>query len=311
MKKQKKFILIILFLILCVAATTIIFMDRIRGYLPSDEGAISLTPDRIENEKENVTEVLPGTDAADSEQDENVKEPEQGSNADSSENAGNQQGNTVYNPGFEASDDNQVWGKSTEVEIFRISYSEDGTEEITIQSANGDNLIAPGSENSYVFKLKNTGDVAMDYELIIDAYVTPADIHIPVEARISRHDQTWVTASGEEFESIPELNGSADKYTLGPGRYSVYTLDWKWPFESGDDSWDTFLGNQAVEQDITLTIKISTTASVSANAGGGMLPQTGDAANATMYIVMMICATFVLFILLFRRDKEEEGEAYE
>ena len=317
--KKKKIIFIILILILCIAGTTIIFMDRIQNFLPSDEGAISLIPedtnDVEENKKENEKQDV---DSPAETNKENASTSKEANDSQSEENvvgntSQNKPGNTVYHPGFEASDGEKVWEQDTQVEIFRISYSEDGSDEITIQSDNGDKLIAPGSENSYTFKLKNTGDVAMDYELTVDAYVTPTDIHVPVEARISRHDQTWVTGSGEEYVSIPELDGAADSYTLGSGRYSVYTLDWTWPFESGNDEWDTFLGNEAVKQDITLTIKINTVATVNANAnaGGGMLPQTGDSANATIYVLLMASSILIFFLLLCNREKEEEGEQYE
>jgi len=261
-----------------------------RTFLPSDEGAISLIPEKTDEVEKSPSEA-----------------------ASDAQTVETKPGSTVYHPGFEASDGKQVWEQDTQVDIFRISYSEDGSEEITIKSNNGDKLIAPGSENSYTFKLKNTGDIAMDYELTVEAYVTPEEIYIPVEARIIRNDQTWVTGSGADYESISELDGTKDKYTLGAGRYSLYTLDWTWPFETGNDEWDTFLGNEAVKQDITLTIKIHTAATVSddPNASGGMLPQTGDAANTTMYIMLMAGSLLILFLLLFKREKEEEGEQYE
>jgi hypothetical protein len=39
-----------------------------------------------------------------------------------------------------------------------------------------------------------------------------------------------------------------------------YILQWRWPFDI-DDEYDTMLGNLAVEEDISLTIVIRTTAS--------------------------------------------------
>lgn len=313
-RKQKKIIVIILCLILCIAGTTFIFMDRIRTFLPNDEGAISLTPEEGGEgeivEEDGIGESI-GTDSGEGSSQSVTGESE----GTSSEETGSSEyvstsSPVVYHPGFEASDGDQGWGMNTAVEIFHISYADDGSEEITVKSNNGENLIAPGSENSYTFKLKNTGDVAMDYVLTVDAYITPADIHVPVEARISRHDQTWIT--DEEFEAIPEVNGTTDSYTLGAGRYSAYTLDWVWPYESGNDEWDTFLGNEAVNQDIVLTIKINTVATANVDGGyiGGMIPQTGDAANTMLYLTLMLSALLIMILLLFYREKEE-GEQYE
>ena len=62
-------------------------------------------------------------------------------------------GETVFvdpkESGFEVSSDDQVWGAKTDVEIFRASY-ENGEYQVTVKSENGDSLIAPGNENSFV-----------------------------------------------------------------------------------------------------------------------------------------------------------------
>jgi len=70
------------------------------------------------------------------------------------------------NPLFEASDEDGVWSTSTVINIFKSSYGD-------AQSFDGDKIIAPGTSNSYVFKLANKGDVGLDFTLDIDAYITP------------------------------------------------------------------------------------------------------------------------------------------
>lgn len=170
--------------------------------------------------------------------------------------------------GFEVSDETVIWGTNTIVDIFRVSY-ENGDQVVTVQSSNEDKLIAPGTENSYVFKLKNTGNVPMYYELDVDAYFTPGDLKIPVTLRLSRYDGKWIAGGVDHYAEVPALDQAQDSSTLGTGKYTYYTLDWKWPFESGNDELDTMLGNLAVDEDLLFTIEIHTVAEA---MGGGDTP---------------------------------------
>ena len=137
---------------------------------------------------------------------------------------------------------------------------ENGEGKVFVQGADGNKVIAPGTGNSYTFKLKNTGTTPLNYLLNVDAFVTPGDVRIPVESRINRYDGEWIVGDKEQYVDVHTLDTAEDSAPLGAGKYTYYTLDWRWPFESGDDEYDTLLGNMAVEQDLTLTIIISTTA---------------------------------------------------
>ncbi len=289
-KKQKTILIVVLFLFLSVAATTIIFMDRIREFLPNDEGAIAL------QEEDNSSE--------DSDQETTTGAAE---NEEESENESEEQEGPAIIPGFEVSDEEQIWRRETEIEIFSISY-ENGESAVTVQSDRGDKVIAPGTEQSYTFKVKNTGNVAMDYTIAVDAYVTPGELSIPIESRINRHDGYWMAGGADEWVDIATLDQTVGNYTLGAGRYASYTLDWRWIFESGDDEWDTYLGNLAVDEDITFTLVIRTIAEVSTDPGNtnGMLPQTGDSGNMILYAALMSGALLVMLLVLFLRGKEEE-----
>lgn len=169
---------------------------------------------------------------------------------------------------FTVSDDNTVWGTNTRVEIFKTEY-ENGSANITVASSNGDKVIAPGTENSYTFKLKNTHTVAMDYTVTVNAYCTPAEIELPVVCRLSRSDDAkWISGDESSWETVEEFDGASDAAILSGESYVTYTLDWQWPFE-GDDGYDTMLGNLAAEQDLTLTIEINTSAEADFDPPGG------------------------------------------
>lgn len=293
----------VLFLFICVAATTVAITGILGGFQPDDSGAISLIPDSKpqaegygiagvrQQEAENCS-YSAGTQT--------VKltavrtEPSDPTAAPS------------QNPGFEAEDGKNVWSTNTQVEIFRVSY-ENGEQTITVKSDGGDKVIAPGTGNSYTFKLKNTGNVALDYTVEIDAYFTPSGIEIPLIGRLNRYDGEWIVGSQEAYAAVSALDAAEDSATLGAGNYTYYTLDWVWPFENGNDEWDTLLGNMAEEQDICFTIVIKTTAMESADPdddSGITPPKTGDNADLALWILLAVCSFMMMLFLLFHQDRE-------
>lgn len=208
---------------------------------------------------------------------------------------------------FRVTDKNTVWKGETDIEIFRISY-ENGENQITGRSANGEKVIAPGTENEYSFALENTCDENVKYEMSMQAYFTDGTYTIPVEARVFDYKGRYLAGTADSYADVLELNKVEDSGTLKPGYVMPYTLQWQWPFE-GDDSYDTFLGNLAMEEDIILTIVINTVASYSPGGGSG-LPKTGDTGNIVFFgAVMTISAAGLLLLLLLPKRKKEEENA--
>lgn len=298
----------VLILFICVAATTVASANIMNNFLPDDSGAILLIPDadaETENKANYDMETERGEQTADIANDPATQAPPQ-TEADSVDTA------PPKNPGFEAVDDQTVWSTNTHVEIFKISY-ENGEQVITVNSDNKDKVIAPGTESSYSFKLKNTGNVALDYTVEVDAYFTPSDVVIPVTGRISRYDGEWLAGGRDEYASVSVLDSAKDSDILGAGNYTYYTLDWVWPFESGDDEYDTLLGNMATEQELTFTIVIKTIATESddPDAGSGIKPpKTGDMASI-LWGAMTIgsFAAIAITLILMAREKRRNDEA--
>lgn len=313
--KTKWIWLSVLILLVCVAATTIAFVSRLDSFLLDDEGAISLITENNSGMDDSTDETedtqgsgTTATQAPTTEQEPTNNSDTTGTSTNSSTaDTTPQATQPPKKPGFEASDDNTVWSTNTQVEIFRVSYV-NGEQVITVNSDNGDKVIAPGTENSYIFKLKNTGNVALDYTVEIDAYFTPANIEIPITGRLNRYDGAWVIGGKDEYEKVSVLGTTVDKATLGAGKYTYYTLDWLWPFESGNDELDTMLGNLATEQDLTFTIVIKTTATESSDPyddSGITPPQTGDNTNLTLWIVLAVSSFAMMMFLLFYQNKEK------
>ena len=206
---------------------------------------------------------------------------------------------------FEVSDENTVWEGETQVEIFRVSY-ENGEGQVTVNSASGDKLLAPGTENTYNFTLKNMGEVDLDYRLTMEAFFSDGETVIPVKARLINYMGRYLVGSDTEYADVLELNTVDVSDSLTAGYIAPYTLQWQWPFE-GDDEYDTWLGNLATDEDLTLTIVINTYAEY---GGPGGLPDTGDT-NALLLPAVALVGSFggILVLLAIPRRKREVSDA--
>lgn len=288
----------VLALFVCVCCTTYVWADRMESYRVDIAGAIELTPVDLTEEELAVVDMP------------EVVNPEISTQTNRIVKTRYYVERIPTNPGIEISDDQVVWGTNTEIEIFKISY-ENGQSEITVNSDNGDKLIAPGTSNSYTFKLKNTGDVDLDYTVSVDAYVTPGTVSIPVKARLNRYDGTWIVGDFNNYVEIPVLDTAEDQAILSENCFTYYTLDWVWPFESGNDDYDTYLGNLAVDEDLTLTIVINTTATATQDyyEHGIKVPNTGDDSMLGIWILLSTTSLFMLILLIyFKKKSDEESE---
>lgn len=206
--------------------------------------------------------------------------------------------------GFEASDAQGVWEKVQQVEIFKIKYDETGN--ITVDGVK-DKLIAPGTSNVYNFTFKNTGNVGLKYTLTTEVEFSKPEYALPVSVRLYDQNNKYLIGSATTFDDPQKLNIISETAELSAKSFSNYAFEWRWPFESGDDVYDTLLGNMAVNEDLTMTVKINVKAMADADAMGGN-PYTGDS-GITIYVILGIvslCAIFILFIINKRMNEREQ-----
>ena len=225
-------------------------------------------------------------------------------------------------PGLRAGDDEQIWQNHTSIAIFRVEY-ENGERIITVSSALGKDIIAPGTSNEYNFYLRNTGNSPIAYGLTLDASITVDGYEgiineIPVNVKLRRYDNAYLIGGEDKWIPVSELGGGADAGTLGANSYASYTLYWQWEFETGNDFWDTFLGAASVDSSIQLTISIGAT---SAEPSGPVVP--GGIPNGChcrrcycllllILVLILIIAEVVTLIVLFHYVKKcKKGDAEE
>lgn len=235
-------------------------------------------------------------------------------NVDSSANTSSTSGTASANnlsPSFFVSDDKQVWGSKTKVDIFRASY-ENGEGVIVAAGKKGDKVVAPGTANSYVFHLTNDGNVALNYKMKITTTLSDnlKEYNVPVKVRLYDESGAWLCGGADKWKNFTALGDVSKTAVLGADSYSSYTVEWEWPFEFGDDSFDTLLGNLSADEDLVLTVNIEVTAEYNPNpeAIGGN-PNMGYEEHTELWILIMLLSAGGFFIaLIFGKRSKKRSE---
>ena len=100
-----------------------------------------------------------------------------------------------------------------------------------------DSTIRPGSEGTFEYEIINPHGKAMSYTMDVDQYYNNEIIEdFPMRYKLKMNNQylasldNWVESNSLEFESL----------VIEPDSTTGFTLEWSWPFESGNDEYDTF-----------------------------------------------------------------------
>ncbi len=221
-------------------------------------------------------------------------------------------------PDMEAEDAKVKWETETSVDLFKTAYTgPDGS--ITVESANGEKVIAPGTSNTYYFTLKNTGNISLDYTLVLEGVFKLADKDIPMFVRLNQ-DGTWIMGNEDSWLHVDEMNEVSETNTLPRGESTVYEFEWMWPYEMDDDTDillgdildtilasnqnDTELGNVTVGVDTEFLLNIEVSSEITPGAvaefpdGDPVLPRY---ILVCSMLAMMLGSGLWLLILLFLR----------
>ncbi len=221
-------------------------------------------------------------------------------------------------PDFEGFDDEVKWETLTSVDLFKNTYT-DAEGNVTVQSASGEKVIAPGTTNDYNFTLKNTGNVSLDYTLNLEGVFTLSDQHLPFYVRL-RRGETWVSGNEQEWVHVNLLEEVVEQGTLPKGESVSYTFEWQWPYEADEendrlisdlkdtlisaDMNDTKLGNIAIDVSADFRLNITTTAVVTP----GAIPVFNDnvaVASELGFVTLMsgliLASGIWLILIVFRR----------
>lgn len=209
-------------------------------------------------------------------------------------------------------DDREVLLKSTmdeSLDVFAIEY-ENESGEITVKGAEGQKVIAPGTDIEYTLRIRNKDNVALDYSF------TPVLEHtsehkLPIVVRLLSPNDDYLIGNETTWVKIDELGDKEFSGTILKDESLEYVFQWKWPYESGDDAYDSFLGSNAESGDVGLDVSftVHAEANTSAAANGGIF-----ASPAGRFIVILIIAILLaiaitlLLIYIIKKYREKPVE---
>ena len=209
-------------------------------------------------------------------------------------------------------DDREVLLKSTmdeSLDVFAIEY-ENESGEITVKGAEGQKVIAPGTDIEYTLRIRNKDNVALDYSF------TPVLEHtsehkLPIVVRLLSPNDDYLIGNETTWVKIDELGDKEFSGTILKDESLEYVFQWKWPYESGDDAYDSFLGSSAESGEVGLDVSftVHAEANTSAAANGGIF-----ASPAGRFIVILIIAILLaiaitlLLIYIIKKYREKPVE---
>ena len=191
-----------------------------------------------------------------------------------------------------------------EVDLFSVSY-QDESGNITVMGADGQDVIAPGTAVEYTMRFRNKDKVALDYVLIPNIEYTSENA-VPILIRMLDNDGNYIVGDAKTWVTVEDFVSFAEKRTLVKGESVEYIFEWKWEFESGDDEYDTLLGNTATEEDFGVEVSFELYAEANTEVGtnGGVIKSgLGDIIFSAVSILVLGGALSLMIIITVKKKK--------
>lgn len=206
------------------------------------------------------------------------------------------------------------------IELFRISYSNEH-DQITVQSVNADNVIAPGTTVNYDIRLRNNDTTIIDFLMVPNVDFWSDDV-IPVEFKIMDDYGNYILGSDTHWASSDDMNALRHKGSIHPGEIFTYHLSWCWVYEVSDEqnAFDTYLGNQQGDDLPGIVVGITTEAVASP------YPAVKDTTHIThlcgesfgccwccylVWLLLLVCLLLTVWILQLRKKLNKQDETLE
>ena len=192
--------------------------------------------------------------------------------------------------------------------VFAIEYKS-ATGDITVQGSEGAKVIAPGTDIEYTLRMRNVDKVAINYSFTPAVEFT-SEHEIPILVRLLGPDDKYVIGSETEWIPIAEIGNVSGSGTLGVNETAEYVFEWKWPFESGDDAYDSFLGsaNFAGGAGLDLSFNIHSEASLSSEENNGFFNAPHGKVVRIFIIALLLLIAIILFIIYLIKRIKANGE---
>ena len=200
-------------------------------------------------------------------------------------------------------------GKDTDVHIFSVHYQgADG--ETVIHSNNGDKVVAPGAQSSYVIRLRNADEYAIDYAL--EPKVVFSTRHqIPLQVRMYDAQGKYLLGSESEWATLQDLRTLTHTGTLEKAEAAEFVFEWMWPYESGNDEHDTMLGNQDKDIGLEVSFAFHSVANTTLEDNGGWdgHPDHGKNIVLAFIALALLIGLIILIVYIIKKRKEALANA--
>lgn len=180
--------------------------------------------------------------------------------------------------------------------LFDASYS-------SVVSADGVNVVAPGTEGFHIVRLKNDVSGSIRYQVVL--YRIHTNDALPVQVSLSGENMTDVTQY-----PVPEGVSQADviraaEGTVAGGQIQDFDIQWLWAYyeDAQQDAVDTMLGDDTVEESDEITVGIYIVVEDGNSYITPDIPQTGDRTGIEWYLVLMGISLVAVLLLLCGRKR--------
>ena len=213
-----------------------------------------------------------------------------------------------------------TWNSATGVDpdtgVAELSLFSDHYQ--NVQSDNGEKVVAPGTENTNIVRLKNSVSRTITYVAVM--YRIKEETALPVEPTLLDDEaftntDTYPLPDGvTQDQVVRAVTGTVDG-----GQIQDFDIHWQWNYYDSDqrDQVDTALGNEAawVEADeVTAGLYIVVMEDEDPGDPGEpdqpyippAVPKTGDNSHPTLYLTLMAISGVVLVLLLWDRRQEKK-----
>lgn len=193
-------------------------------------------------------------------------------------------------------------GLDKEFDLFSVQY-ENESGEITVSGTDGQKVVAPGTAVEYTIRLRNKGDIAIDYNLTPVVSFTTEHI-IPIQVRMLDYDGNYIIGDAKTWVEIKDIADISEMKTLVKGESTEYIFEWRWIFESGNDEHDTFLGSISKDANVGLAVSFNVHSEANTDIGtnGGVVKSgLGDIIFIGVVLIMLIIAIALLLVYITKK----------
>lgn len=194
-----------------------------------------------------------------------------------------------------------TWDSATEtdaqgaarLELFRRAYN-------NVSAADGQNVVAPGTEGETVVRLKNNTGRTVSYTAVL--YEKKTDTSLPVSPALTGEALTDAAAYAlpdgvDESQVVRAVSG-----TVGGNQRQDFSVLWAWLFEesAAQDTADTALGDAAADVE---ELGFYLTVTDQGSSGGTVIdpvtpnPKTGDSFSPVWYVLALSAAAALVIII--------------